>query len=99
MARTFDPMLTALNAVTNGSRIPVAADDIVRILSGGSGDPSHMRALFGDVALSALIRLAIAYDISDEILASAYVRARSKYAAANPELDQFARDILGADAG
>jgi hypothetical protein len=50
-------------------------------------------ALFGgDVSLTTLIRLAIAFEISEVTLARAYVRARDEYAA-NEELDEFAAEL------
>ncbi len=47
-------LLALLSAVRNGSSLPLTPDLILRILSGKDGDPSHMRALFGDVSLAAL---------------------------------------------
>ena len=49
-----------------------------------------MRALFGDVDLNRLRRMADILDIDGETLARACRTARRRTAAANPELDQFA---------
>ena len=49
-----------------------------------------MRALFGDVDLHTLRRLANMFEIDGEALARAYRRARRMTAAANAELDEFA---------
>lgn len=62
-------------------------------LSTGEGDPSHVRALFGDVSLSTLMRLAIEFGISDAVLAQAYANARRNCAARNPDLDSFAAEF------
>jgi len=53
-----DPEKTALNAIENASRVPVRRADLPRLLSTGEGEPSHLRALFGDVDLHTLLRLA-----------------------------------------
>jgi hypothetical protein len=88
--RTFDPLATALSAVKNASRTPVVRDDVQRMLQTGAGDPSHLRALFSDVELHTLCRLAALYAIDDSTLARSYVKARQEVAAANSELDEFA---------
>jgi hypothetical protein len=59
----------------------------------GTGEPSHIMALFSEVSLTALIRLAIAFEISDVTLARAYVRARDEYATANAEMEEFAAEL------
>lgn len=88
--RTFDPLATALSALANASRTPAAGDDVRRMLQTGAGDPSHLRALFGDVDLHTLDRLAARFAIDHRTLARAYARARREVAAANAELDEFA---------
>jgi hypothetical protein len=88
--RTFDPLATALSAVQNASGTPIDRDDVRLALQTGGGDPSHLRALFGDVELHALSRLADLFAIDDLTLARSYARARREVAAANPELDEFA---------
>jgi hypothetical protein len=49
-----------------------------------------MRALFGDVELHTLTRLAALFGVESETLARSYARARAEVAAANAELDEFA---------
>jgi hypothetical protein len=88
--RTFDPLAAALSAVENASRTPVVADDVKRMLQTGAGDPSHLRALFSDVELHTLCRLAGLFAIDDRTLARSYVKARREVGAANSELDEFA---------
>ena len=61
------------------------------LLATGEGEGSHLRALFGDVDLHTLLRLATLLDIDDLTLARAYARARETAAAANAELDEYAR--------
>jgi hypothetical protein len=60
------------------------------MLETGSGDPSHLRALFGDVDLHTLCRLAALFAVDNRTLARSYVHARRNVAAANPELYEFA---------
>jgi hypothetical protein len=88
--QTFDPLAAALSAVENASRTPVVRDDVKRMLQTGAGDPSHLRALFGDVELHTLCRLAGLFAIDDRTLARSYVKARREVGAANSELDEFA---------
>jgi hypothetical protein len=88
--RTFDPLAAALSAIENASRTAVVRDDVRRMLQTGAGDPSHLRALFGDVDLHTLCRLAALFAIDDLTLARSYVKARREVAAANSELDEFA---------
>ena len=83
-----DPEMTALNAIENASRVPVRRADLPRLLSTGEGEPSHLRALFGDVDLHTLLRLATLYAIDDATLLDAYARARAQ-AAANAGLDEY----------
>lgn len=84
-----DPERMALNAVENGSRVAVRRTDLPRLLATGEGEPSHLRALFGDVDLHTLLRLATLYAIDDATLARAYARARKSAAAANAGLDEY----------
>jgi hypothetical protein len=88
--RSFDPSAAALSAIRNASRKPAARADLRRMLETGSGDPSHLRALFGDVDLHTLCRLAALFAIDNRTLARSYVIARRNAAAANAELDEFA---------
>ena len=88
--RRFDPNATAFSAIENASRSPVSRNDVRRMLETGSGYPSHLRALLGDVDLDMLCRLAALFAIGNRTLARAYVAARQTVAAANSELDEFA---------
>jgi hypothetical protein len=89
MIKTFDPSIIAISAIENVSKLPVAKEDIKRMLASGIGEPSHVMALFSDVDFETLLRLAIVFEISDVDLARAYVHARDAYAAANSEMDEF----------
>lgn len=83
-----DAAQTALNAIANASRVPLAREDLRALLATGEGDGSHLRALFGDVDLHTLLRLASLYGLDDVTLARAYARAREA-AALNAELDEY----------
>ena len=91
--KTFDPVAIAISAIENVSRIPVTESDIRRMLATGTGEPSHIMALFSDVDYSVVLRLAIAFDMSDADLARAYVSARNAYAASNADMDEFVREM------
>jgi hypothetical protein len=88
--RRFDPFATALSAIENASSVPVSREDLPALLRTGEGEPSHLRALFSDVDLHTLRRMANMLDIDGETLARAYRAARRRAAAANPELENFA---------
>ena len=88
--RRFDPAASALSAIENASRVAVRREDLRALLATGEGEPSHLRALFGDVDLHTLLRLAAALDVDDATLVRAYARARQNAAAANAELDEYA---------
>jgi hypothetical protein len=88
--REFDPFATALSAIKNGSTIPVSQADLPALLKTGEGEPSQVRALFGDVDFNTLRRMANILNIDGKTLARAYRAARLRTAAANPELDEFA---------
>lgn len=90
---SHDPMQTALSAVRNASRRPVTAENVIALMSTGLGDPSHARALFGDVALEKLMEIAVKEGISSGRLAKSYSFARDAYSAANAELDDFAAEF------
>jgi hypothetical protein len=90
MTTVFDPARVALNAIENASRIPINREDLPRLLSTGDGEGSHLRALFGDVDLHTLLRLATLFGIDDPTFVRAYARARSCAAAANADLDEYA---------
>jgi hypothetical protein len=91
--KLFDPARAALNAIENASTVPVARGDLPRLLSTGEGEGSHLRALFGDVDLHTLLRLATIFDIDDPTLLRAYARAREAAAAANGDLDEYAATL------
>jgi len=93
MTKTFDPAAIAISAIENVSLVPVTEADIRRILATGTGEPSHVMALFSDVDYAVILRLAIAFDISDADLARAYVRARDTYAASNADMDEFVLEM------
>ncbi|HXT09333.1 MAG TPA: hypothetical protein VN715_20645 [Roseiarcus sp.] len=84
-----DAAKIALNAIGNASRVPIRREDLPALLSTGEGEPSHLRALFSDVDLHTLLRLATLYAIDDATLARAYARARKSAAAANAGLDEY----------
>lgn len=86
-----DPQQIALNAIENASRIPVRREDLRALLATGEGEGSHVRALFGDVDIHTLLRLATLYGVDDKTLAHAYARARAEAAAANAELDEYVK--------
>lgn len=86
----FDPVATAISAIENASSIPVSQGELAGLLRTGKGEPSHLRALFGDVDLYTLLRLARRFDIDGETLARAYRIARRDTAAANADLEEFA---------
>jgi hypothetical protein len=91
--REFDPFAIALSAIENASTIPVSRTDLPALLKAGEGEPSHLRALFGDVDFNTLRRMANILNIDGETLARAYRAARRRTAAANPELDEFAAEF------
>jgi hypothetical protein len=93
MTKSFNPAAIAISAIENVSRVPVTEDDIRRMLITGTGEPSHVMALFSDVDYAAILRLAIAFDISDADLARAYVHARDTYAASNAEMDELLAEM------
>ncbi len=86
----FDPAATAASAIENASGISVGREELKRMLETGSGAPARLRALFGDVDLHTLCRLAALFAIDDRTLARSYALARRTVAAANAELDEFA---------
>jgi hypothetical protein len=93
MTKVFDPARTALNAIENASTVPVAREDLPRLLSTGEGEGSHLRAFFGDVDLHTLLRLATMFGIDDPTLIRAYARAKTAAAAANADLDEYAATL------
>jgi hypothetical protein len=93
MKKPHDPAAIAISAIENVSRIPVAREDIKRMLSTGDGEPAHIMALYSDVNYAVLLRLAIVFGISDDDFARAYIHARDTYAAANPDFDAFVLEM------
>jgi hypothetical protein len=93
MTKVFDPAATVISAIQNVSRIPACKADLKRILATGEGEPSHVRVLFEEIDLTTLMQLAIAFEISDAVLAKAYVRARELHGAYNPDMDEIVREI------
>ncbi|MGO9740850.1 MAG: hypothetical protein ACLPN5_04935 [Roseiarcus sp.] len=89
--RRFDPASTAISAIENASRVPVRREDLGRLLATGEGEGSHLRALFSDVDLHTLLRLASELGVDDETLVRAYAWARATAAAANADLDEYAQ--------
>ena len=49
MTKTFDPAAIAISAIENVSQIPVTKADIITMLATGTGEPSHVMALFSDL--------------------------------------------------
>jgi hypothetical protein len=64
-SQRFDPMATVMSAVANASRVPATQLSLLEIIRTGGGEPSHVRAIFGDVALSVLMRVAIATELPE----------------------------------
>lgn len=93
MVKIFDPAATVISAIQNVSRISVSKADLKKMLATGEGEPSHVRVMFGEVDLTTLMQLAIAFAIPDAALARAYVHAREIYGACNPEMDEIAREM------
>jgi len=86
----FDPAATALSAIENASRIAVDRDGLKTLIATGEGHSSHLRALYGDVDLHTLLRLAAAFGVDNPTLARSYAAARRTAGAANAELNEFA---------
>lgn len=80
----------AISAIENGSTVPIEPSNVISMLRTGTGEPSHLRALFGDTSLTTLAKIAAAHGISQAGLIRSYTRARTSAAAANPELDRLA---------
>ncbi len=89
--RRFDPAASALSAIENASRVPIAREDLRALLATGEGEPSHLRALFSDVDLHTLLRLAAALEIDDQTLVKLTPTRAPDVAAANADLDEYAR--------
>jgi hypothetical protein len=92
--KSFDPMTTMLSAIENASVVPVTANDVLLALRTGKGEPSHLRALFGDVAFETLVRVGIRYGISNSEIGHAYANAARTVGARNDELDEWCAENL-----
>jgi len=69
--RRFDAFATALSAIENAT-VWVSREDLPALLRTGEGDLPRLRALFSDVDLHTLPRMANMLDIDGETLARAY---------------------------
>jgi hypothetical protein len=92
--KQYDPMAIVLSAIENASVVPVTADDVLTALRTGRGEPSHLRALFGDVAFESLVRVGIRYGISNSEIGHAYAVAVRSAGARNSELDDWCAENL-----
>ena len=90
---SYDPMATVLSAIENASVVPVTAEDVLVALRTGKGEPSHLRALFGDVTFETLVRVGIRYGISNREIGQAYIDAARAAAARNPGIDEFLEEM------
>ena len=92
--KSFDPMMTVLSAIENASVVPVTAAEALVALRTGKGEPSHLRALFGDVAFETLVRVGIRHGISNSEIGHAYAIAARSVGARNDELDEWCAENL-----
>jgi hypothetical protein len=92
--KLFDPMATVLSAIENASSVPVTASQVLMALRTGQGEPSHLRALFGDASLETLIRVGIRYGVSNDEIGRAYTIATRSAGARNTELDEWCAENL-----
>jgi hypothetical protein len=92
--KSFDPMTTVLSAIENASVVPVTAAEVLVALRTGKGEPSHLRALFGDVAYETLVRVGIRYGISNSEIGHAYATASRSVGARNDDLDDWCAENL-----
>ncbi len=80
-------MLAIKHAVENASNQPITEAEIIAVLQGAGGNPSHVRAIFGDVSLQAIASVGASAGTDLATILDAYRAAREAVAAANPELD------------
>ena len=80
-------MIALRHAVENASNDPITDSGILAILSGSGGSGSHLRAVFGDASLHALVDAGAFGGVSLNTILTAYAAAKASAAAANPELD------------
>lgn len=81
-------MLTLRNAAENASTEPIADFQIVAILRGEGGHPSHVRAIFGDAWLSSLAQAGRSNGIELGTILASYASAKRDHAAYNRELEE-----------
>lgn len=93
MDRRSTAQAVACSVIENARPYEVTRGELINALSSGTGDPTLVRALFGDVSLLTILQLVIEFGISDPDLARAYARARRSCGARNPELDKFAAEF------
>ena len=93
MDRRSAAQAVAFSAIENVRPYEVTRGELIKALSSGTGDPTLVRTLFGDVSLLTILQLAIEFGISDPDLAQAYARARRSCGAHNNELDEFAAEF------
>ncbi len=79
--------IRGMATVRHASRTPLDDAGVKAILHGEGVDPSHLRAVFGDVSLRVLEQVAAATGIGPAGLLIAHQAAQHISAAANPELD------------
>jgi hypothetical protein len=87
--KQFDPMATVLSAIENASSVPITPNQVLQALRTGAGEPTHLRALFGDVTFETLIRVGIQHDISNQEIGRAYSVAVDAAGARNLSLDRW----------
>jgi hypothetical protein len=92
--QSYDPMAAVLSAIENASIVPVTAAEVLVALRTGKGEPSHLRALFGDVAFETLVKVGIRYGISNSEIGHAYAIAARSVGARNDELDDWCAENL-----
>jgi hypothetical protein len=96
--KPFDPIATVLSAIENASSMPVTESQVLVALRTGEGEPTHLRALFGDVSFETLIRVGIRHGISNNEIGHAYARAVGSAGARNTELDEWCAENLESSA-
>jgi hypothetical protein len=79
----------AFSVIDNASPTPATADEVRQILQTGTGIPSHVQALFGDMPAVGLMDLRLEMGISEAVFEAARHNARRLHGAANPDFDGF----------
>ena len=80
-------MLILRHAVANASNEPITDAGILAVLRGEGGSGSHLRAIFGDASLGAILAAGATAGIDRATILRSYRTARETAAAANPDLD------------